>query len=78
LIAPSLTRVNYAPTATGVYFSQPTTIHYLEFASRKIITVYTMSKPADLGFSLSPDHRYLLFAQNDFSGSDLMLVENFK
>ena len=40
--------------------------------------VYTLPKPIDLGLALSPDGRYLLFAQNDFSGSDLMLVENFK
>ena len=41
-------------------------------------TLYTLTKPVDLGLAVSPDGRYLLFAQNDFSGSDLMLVENFK
>jgi hypothetical protein len=32
----------------------------------------------DLGVAISPDHRYLLFAQVDYAGQDLMLVENFK
>jgi hypothetical protein len=27
---------------------------------------------------VSPDGRYVLFAERDFDGSDLMLVENFK
>ena len=41
-------------------------------------TIHAMVKPVDLGLALSPDGRYLLFAQNDLSGSDLMLVENFR
>ena len=41
-------------------------------------TLHTLLKPVDLGLAVSPDGRYLLFAQNDFSGSDLMLVENFR
>ena len=83
-IVPLLFRYNFAPTPTGVYYATPSlpdkasTIEYLEFATGKVTTLHTLTKPVDLGLALSPDGRYLLFAQNDFSGSDLMLVENFR
>jgi hypothetical protein len=37
-----------------------------------------LDKGADLGLSVSPDGRYLLFSKLDYSGGDLMLVENFR
>jgi Tol biopolymer transport system component len=83
-VRPMIFRYNYVLTPTGVYYDTPTqqdkpsTIEHLEFATGKVTTLHTLIKPVDLGFALSPDGRYLLFAQNDFSGSDLMLVENFK
>jgi len=40
--------------------------------------ILKISKPVDLGLALSPDGRTLLFTQVDYSGQDLMLVENFR
>ena len=83
-IAPSVYRYNVAVTGKGVYYTTPTladnaaTIEYLDVASGKVTKVYTLTKPVDLGLSVSPDGRYVLFVQNDFYGSDLMLVENFR
>ena len=83
-VRPLIFRYNFALTPAGVYYDTPTAadepsrIEYLDFATGKVTTLYTLTKPVDLGFDLSPDGRYLLFAQNDFAGSDLMLVENFK
>jgi Tol biopolymer transport system component len=83
-VVPSLHRYNFAVTATGIYYDtvtlqdKPSSIEYLDFASGKVTTLYTLAKPVDLGLAVSPDGRYLLFAQNDFSGSDLMVVENFR
>jgi hypothetical protein len=37
-----------------------------------------MAKAPDLGLEVSPDGRFLLFVQLDYSGSDLKLVENFR
>jgi len=83
-VVPSLHRYNFALTATGIYYDtvtlqdKPSSIEYLDFATGKVTALYTLTKPVDLGLTVSPDGRYLLFAQNDFSGSDLMLVENFR
>ena len=83
-VVPMIFRYNFALTPTGVYYATPTpqnaasTIEYLEFATGKVTTLHTLIKPIDLGLALSPDGRYLLFAQNDFTGSDLMLVEHFR
>jgi len=34
-------------------------------------------KPLDLGLTVSPDGRTLLYSQVDYTGSNLMLVEDF-
>jgi hypothetical protein len=51
------------------------------FATHKVTPVATLDKPisrSDSGLAISPDHRWLLFSQVDQSGSDIMLVENFR
>jgi Tol biopolymer transport system component/DNA-binding winged helix-turn-helix (wHTH) protein len=72
-------------TEKGIYFAtanmpaQPV-IEFFNFATRKITPVATLDKPisrSDPGIAISPDRRWLLFAQMDQSGSDVMLVENF-
>jgi hypothetical protein len=40
--------------------------------------ILKVTKPVDLGLALSPDGHTLLFTQVDYSGQDLMLVENFR
>jgi hypothetical protein len=44
-------------------------------ARREILHV---EKAIDLGLAVSPDHRYLLYSQLDYFGSNLMLAENFR
>jgi hypothetical protein len=83
-VVPSVFRYNFAVTDRGLYYSTPalpdkaSTIDYLDFATGRLTSLYKLAKPVDLGLAVSPDRRYLLFAQNDFSGSDLMLVEGFR
>ncbi len=73
----------FALTASGVYFfwaGRPgigNSIDFLDLSTRKETTVATI--PRESGdVSVSPDERYLLYTQVDQSGSDLMLVENFR
>ena len=88
-VAASVVRYNYAVTTDGVYYIAPTgtsagpanantALYYVDLASGGVRQILAIDKPVDLGVAISPDHRYLLFAQVDYAGQDLMLVENFK
>jgi len=68
----------------GIYFvTLPdnlghTDLSIFEFASGKIRKILTFQRP-DAGFgAVSPDERTILYTQSDETGSDLMMVENFK
>ncbi|HVN77498.1 MAG TPA: hypothetical protein VMW38_00735, partial [Terriglobia bacterium] len=70
---------------SGIYFipqlgsNQKSSIQFLSFATGKVKVVAPTSGEPWEGISVSPDGRYLLFSQLDeSSGSDLMLVENFR
>jgi Tol biopolymer transport system component/DNA-binding winged helix-turn-helix (wHTH) protein len=76
----------WALTEKGIYFataiapSQPV-IEFFNFATGKITHIATLDKPisrSDPGISISADRRWLLFAQMDQSGSDIMIVDNFR
>lgn len=75
-IADSIYRVNYALTDKGVYLTRDGSIDFLNFATGESRSLLKAPRP-DLGLTISPDGRYLLFAQVDSVGDDLMLVENF-
>ena len=56
-------------------------IYFSDFTSRKTTRIYQLARTLSLsarGLALSPDRRALLFTQLDASGSDLMLLENFR
>lgn len=75
-------RYNFAVAEKGLYYTtfdqKSLVIMFQDFATGKVTPVLKMSKPADLGLEVSPDGRYLLFAQIDYAGSDLKLVEDFR
>jgi sugar lactone lactonase YvrE len=66
----------------GIYFVTPRDkrngkdISYYDFSSRATRKIITVQKAA--GIAVSPDGRTILWTQFDQSGSDLMLVENFR
>jgi serine/threonine protein kinase len=68
----------------GIYFvprSDPVkgySICFLALATRKTEILAQLGKKAPWSLSISPDRRWALYAQNDQTGSDLMLVENFR
>jgi Tol biopolymer transport system component len=73
----------WAVTGQGIYFataenpSRPL-IEFFNFATGKVTQIATLEKPFSLGISVSPDGRWLIYTQLDQSGSDIMLMENFR
>jgi Tol biopolymer transport system component/tRNA A-37 threonylcarbamoyl transferase component Bud32 len=65
----------------GIYFSDgasPAVLQFFRLASRTVTLLARLSKPLIAGMSVSPDRRWLLYSEIDQSGSNLMLVENFR
>jgi Tol biopolymer transport system component len=76
----------WTPTNEGIYFvtkktTPKPTIQFFDFATRRLAQVGQLDKPPLVGFpglSISPDGHSVLYALIDQSGSDIMLVENFR
>jgi Tol biopolymer transport system component len=70
----------WAAVPGGIYFvpaDNPNSLSYFDFATRKVREVFRARTEFDDGLSISPDGRYVLFAQNDQENSSIMLVEPF-
>jgi Tol biopolymer transport system component/DNA-binding winged helix-turn-helix (wHTH) protein len=73
-------------TQKGIYFAtanEPVrpVIEFFNFTTGKVTTIAALDKPlspSEPGLTVAPNGRSILFAQMDQSGSDLMLVENFR
>jgi Tol biopolymer transport system component len=71
----------YALREQGIYFftradeKGQSDIRFYDFATRRITKILTVGRQVS-NIEVSPDGRAIVYAQNDQSGSDLMLVEN--
>ena len=76
--------VGYTVTSQGISYGAPPHageerfIRFFSFSTSQNSPVVIAKRPLHCGMSVSPDSRYILFDQYDESGSDLMLVENFR
>lgn len=68
----------------GIYFgtrvTPSPTIQFFDFASGQLSEVVKLDKSllvGNSGLAVSPDEQWLLYAQIDQSGSDIMLINNF-
>ena len=72
----------WVPDPDGIYFIEPAwRIAYYRFATGATTTIVPLRQDAVVanpGLALSPDGRWLLYGQRDRSGSDIMLIENFR
>src|SRR5262249_35831471 len=73
---------NLAILDKGIYFhplqGNTSSIRFLSFDTNTTSTIATFQKPLGEGLAASPDGKWLLYTQIDQSGSELMLVENFR
>jgi len=74
---------NWALTTNGIYFlrfdkSPHATIQFLDFATRKTIPIWTLEKEPGWGLALSRDGKSIVYVQDEFAESNIMLVENFR
>jgi hypothetical protein len=54
-------------------------IEFFDFATREKTPIFSLEKPASHGgLAVSPDGRSLLYGQNEFWDSYIMLVKNFR
>ncbi len=76
----------WAVVDEGIYFlnvkAKPRpAIEFYRFATRQVTRVFVPEKKpcfGEPGLALSPDGRWILYAQIDQRTSDIMLVENFR
>jgi Tol biopolymer transport system component/DNA-binding winged helix-turn-helix (wHTH) protein len=71
---------NWTLVRDGVYFFPAEdfmTLSYFDFATKRARPVFKVGGGVFLGTSVSPDGRYILYAQFDDARSDVMLVNDF-
>ena len=56
----------------------PGKMMFFRFPNGPVTKVAGVESPSGFGASISPDGRYLLYTKFTVSGSDLMLVDNFR
>lgn len=74
---------NWAISSQGIYFLKfgkfpHATIEFLEFATNKSMPIWTLAREPGWGLSLSHDGKSIVYVQNEFAESDIMLVKNFR
>ena len=74
---------NWEISSTGIYFLHfarfpPVTIDFLEFSTGKTFPIWTLERKPGWGLSVSHDGKSIVYVQNEFAESNIMLVKNFR
>jgi dipeptidyl aminopeptidase/acylaminoacyl peptidase len=74
---------NWGITSKGIYFlrfdkSPHATIQFFDFATAKVTPIWTFDKEPGWGLAVSPDEKSIVYVQNEFAESNIMLVKNFR
>jgi len=74
---------NWGISANGIYFLRfgkfpVVTIDFYDFETGKTLPIWTLEKEPGWGLSLSHDGKSIVYVQNEFLESDIMLVKNFR
>jgi Tol biopolymer transport system component len=78
----SVSWMNFAVVPEGIFFlpghtNQTHSIQFFNFLTAATMPIAPIEGTVDIGLSVSPDQRYILYSQNDQQSSELMLVEKF-
>ena len=70
-------------TSKGIYFMRfgkfpHVSIDFFEFATAKTLPILTLEKKPGWGLSISNDGKSIVYIQNEFAESNIMLVKNFR
>jgi Tol biopolymer transport system component/DNA-binding winged helix-turn-helix (wHTH) protein len=71
----------WALSPGGIYFvpaEAPRSVRYFELASKRITTIFEADRDLSGGLSVSPDGRWILYAQDGDVTGDIMLVDHFR
>jgi hypothetical protein len=74
---------SFAVVDEGIFYSAAPdsrhqgSIQFLNLSTGRSRAVVVTDRPIEGGLSPSPDQHFVVFAQDDHTGSDLMLIENF-
>ncbi len=83
-LLPSIRHGRWAVSETGVYFISPDTrsslvpLLFFNFGTRRVSEIGRIAHGVGQGLSISPDERWIIWTQVDRSGSDLVMLENFR
>lgn len=74
---------NWAVTPSGIYFlefgkSRRGAIKFLDLASLKILTLWTLENEPGWGLSVSCDGKSIVYIQDEYAESSIMMVKNFR
>ena len=74
---------NWTLSAEGIYFlkfskSSHPTIQFLSFATGKTHPLWTLDREPGWGIGVASNGKSIVFTQDDFAESNLMMVENFR
>ena len=78
---PTLAPASWTAIRDGIYFfplDAFRTLSYFDFATKQVRRVLTIDGQPGFGMSVSPDGRYILYAQYDDAQVDIMLVDHFR
>jgi Tol biopolymer transport system component/DNA-binding winged helix-turn-helix (wHTH) protein len=74
---------NWAITPSGIYFLRFAKAHhgaidYLDFDTHKILPIWTLENEPGWGLSISRDGKSIVYIQDEYAESNIMLVTNFR
>jgi Tol biopolymer transport system component len=74
---------DWGVTSKGIYFVRfgkfpHVSINFFEFATGKTFPIITLEKKPGWGLSISNDGKSIVYIQNEFAESNIMLVKNFR